>query len=200
MTTALAACAHPSRRVLLGLRCALLTVGFALAVALRADLGGAGVAHSIPAGLAFAAVLLALTVLSGVRVRLSWGALAWGVAGGAVLCGPLLLRSVLWPGPAAPRSGFWLWAAAVTVVVLAEELFLRGALFEAVTELAGVGAAVLAGAVGFALLHVPLYGWKVVPLDLVVGVILGELRRASGSPTAPAVTHLSADVAAWFLR
>jgi len=47
---------------------------------------------------------------------------------------------------------------------------------------------------------VPLYGWHVLPLDLAVGVVLGGLRQATGTAAAPAITHVLADVAGWFLR
>lgn len=190
----------PARRSLGAARCALLGAGFALAVALRVAVGAPDVAASTRGGLAFALALLALAAVAGVRARVSWRAVAWGVGGTVLLTAPLLLRSVVWPRPGGVSHGFWPWLAAVTVVVLAEELFLRGALFEAVSSLAGSGLAVLVGAVGFALLHVPLYGWRVVPLDLVVGLVLGELRRGSGTPVAPAIAHWGADVTAWFLR
>jgi membrane protease YdiL (CAAX protease family) len=51
----------------------------------------------------------------------------------------------------------------------------------------------------FALIHVPLYGWHVVPLDLGVGVFLGGLRLVSGSVAAPAIAHIGADLATWWL-
>ena len=73
-------------------------------------------------------------------------------------------------------------------------------MYDAVRDAAGDAAAVLVPAVAFAALHVPLYGWHVVPLDLAVGVLLGELRRSTGTAAAPAVTHVGADLAAWFLR
>ena len=50
----------------------------------------------------------------------------------------------------------------------------------------------------FALLHVPLYGWHVVPLDLGVGLALGGLRlvdRRVARPRRPRV----ADLATWWL-
>ena len=97
-------------------------------------------------------------------------------------------------------SGFASWAVVVAVVATAEEVFLRGALYDAVRAAADERAAIVVGAVAFAALHVPLYGWHVVPLDLVVGLVLGELRRVSGTPAAPAVAHVTADLAGWFLR
>jgi membrane protease YdiL (CAAX protease family) len=53
--------------------------------------------------------------------------------------------------------------------------------------------------VAFALMHVPTYGVPAVPLDLGVGLVLGGLRVLSGGPGAPAVAHVAADLAAWFL-
>ena len=53
--------------------------------------------------------------------------------------------------------------------------------------------------VAFALLHVPLYGWHVVPLDLAVGLVFAGLRLATGSAAAPAVAHSVADLATWWL-
>ena len=60
--------------------------------------------------------------------------------------------------------------------------------------------AIAVSAVAFALLHVPVYGWSVLPLDLAVGVALGVLRVLAGSVTAPAITHVVADLAGWWLR
>ena len=54
-------------------------------------------------------------------------------------------------------------------------------------------------AVLFALMHVPLYGWHVVPLDLGVGLWLAGLRLATGGVAAPAIAHTVADLATWWL-
>jgi hypothetical protein len=51
----------------------------------------------------------------------------------------------------------------------------------------------------FGLMHVPLYGWSVLPLDLAAGLWLGGLRVASGGATAPAVAHTIADLVAQWL-
>ena len=53
--------------------------------------------------------------------------------------------------------------------------------------------------VAFALMHVPVYGWHVVPLDLAVGVVLGGLRLATRSVAAPAAAHAVADLATWWI-
>jgi hypothetical protein len=48
-------------------------------------------------------------------------------------------------------------------------------------------------------MHVPLYGWHVVPLDLGVGLWLAGLRLATGGIAAPAIAHTIADLATWWL-
>ncbi len=85
------------------------------------------------------------------------------------------------------------------LVAVAEEIVLRGALVEAVRPLAGSLGAIAIGGAAFALIHVPLYGWQVVPLDLAVGIVLGGLRLATGSVAAPAVAHVVADLATWWV-
>jgi membrane protease YdiL (CAAX protease family) len=88
----------------------------------------------------------------------------------------------------------------VSAVALAEEYFLRGALYEAVERWHGQTAAVVVGAVALAALHIPLYGFHVLPLDFAVGLWLGALRAIAGSPLAPGITHTVADLAGWWLR
>ena len=91
------------------------------------------------------------------------------------------------------------WAFATAIVATTEEAFLRGALFDAVSRWRGPDLAVVVTAVAFAALHVPLYGWHVLPLDVAVGIGLGGLRLAAGTWTAPAVAHVGADLAGWWL-
>jgi hypothetical protein len=174
-----------------------LLVGFATAVGLRVLLGGSDPAGSVPAALVFAAALLALCLAARPRVVLSVRGLALGVLGIGVICLPVVVHRTLFDWePLRGTTGFVPWFAAVTVVVAAEELFLRGAVFEAVAR---PWVAVVVGAVCFALLHVPLYGWHVVPLDLAVGLVLGGLRVEAGTPLAPFVAHLGADAVGWFV-
>jgi len=90
------------------------------------------------------------------------------------------------------------WAGVTVLVALAEEVLLRGVLFDRALGAAGPIAAVALTSVAFALLHVPLYGVGVVPLDLAVGVALGGLRLVSGGVTAPATAHVLADLATWW--
>jgi membrane protease YdiL (CAAX protease family) len=164
------------------------------------DTGFPGAAGSQPAGLAFAGCLLALCIAAGQRPRRPpAGALLAGVAGGAVLCLPALLHRLGADGHL-PGGGFLPWALVVTVVATAEEVFLRGALYDAVAARGGPVLAVGIGALAFALLHLPLYGWSSLPLDAAVGIWLGTLRVVTGSVAAPAAAHVIADWAGFWLR
>jgi membrane protease YdiL (CAAX protease family) len=177
----------------------LLLAGFAVATWLRIAVGGMSVATSVPAGLVFAAVLAGLAIAAGTPFRPSWRAAGWGVGGAAVLLLPPLLGHLT--GPSHPPAGAFLpWAAVVSLVATAEEAFLRGALFDTVEERWGPITALLVTSVCFAALHIPLYGWRSVPLDLAAGLWLGALRRTSGTWIAPALCHTLADLAAWPLR
>jgi membrane protease YdiL (CAAX protease family) len=182
------------------LRLAALLLAFALSLGLRVVVGGAAVAQSLRAGLVFAACLLVVALAAGTRVPLSRRAFLVGLVGVALVCAPVGIEQLLTFRPVHGTDGFLTWAAVVTVVATAEEVFLRGTLYDAVDDLAGAVPAVVVGAVCFALLHVPLYGWHVVPLDLAVGLVLGGLRQSTGTPAAPAVTHVGADLVGWFLR
>jgi membrane protease YdiL (CAAX protease family) len=176
-------------------RTGLLVAGFAGAVALRLAVGGPGPAQSPSAGLLFAGALLAVAWAARTRVPVTVPALAQGLAGAALLCVPVALLRL--GAPLAGWHGFGRWLVVVAVVATAEEVFLRGTLYDAIAD---KNLAIAVGAAAFALLHVPLYGWHVVPLDFVVGLVLGELRRSSGTSAAPAVAHVGADAAGWFLR
>ena len=181
-------------------RAVLLLAAFALSVGLRVALGGSAVATDVPAGLAFAGALLVVALAAGTRVPVTRTAVWAGLAGVALVCFPVGLEHVLSQRPLHGTQGFVGWALAVTVVATAEEVFLRGTLYDAVERGWGAPAAIGVGAVAFALLHVPLYGWHVVPLDLAVGIVLGGLRQGTGTPLAPAITHVGADLVGWFVR
>jgi membrane protease YdiL (CAAX protease family) len=188
----------------------ILLVGFGVAIWLRVAVGGAAVASSAPAGLVFAAGLTVLTLTAGVRMRPSLRSAVWGLVGAVVLCVPLLFTGA----GHRPAGPYLPWAAVVTIVAVAEEAFLRGALYEnlcVITEgrgipgvirkkFAGHRAALLVTSVCFAALHLPLYGWHVLPLDLAVGLWLGALRQTAGDWTAPAIAHVLADLTGWWLR
>jgi membrane protease YdiL (CAAX protease family) len=182
------------------IRAVLLVLALALSVGLRSAIGGDDVAQSQPAALVFAGCLLVLAAAAATRVPVTRRALALGLAGLALVCFPVALEHLLTFRPVHGTDGFVMWALVVTVVAGAEEVFLRGTLYDAVTRWRSEGWAIVIGAVCFALLHVPMYGWHVLPLDLAVGLVLGGLRQQSGTPAAPAVTHIGADFVGWFLR
>jgi membrane protease YdiL (CAAX protease family) len=123
-----------------------------------------------------------------------------GLAAAAVLCLGPLARHLLDPGGALELHRFPVWSAVVTTVAISEEAFLRGALWQAVAAWRGDLVALLVTTVAFALLHVPFYGWGIIPLDLAVGLLLGGLRMVGGGIAAPATAHLVADIAGWWLR
>lgn len=182
------------------IRVAFLLLGFGAAVLLRVAVGGAAVAQSSRAGLVFACCLVVLAVAARTRIPVSGTAVVVGLGGVLLVCFPVALEQLLTFRPLHGSQGFVAWAVVVTIVATAEEVFLRGTLYDAVEVRGGAVAAVGLGAVCFALLHVPLYGWHVLPLDLAVGIVLGGLRQSTGTPVAPAVTHVGADLVGWFVR
>jgi membrane protease YdiL (CAAX protease family) len=192
----LPALARPDPRIALGL------VGLAAAVALRVQVAGADGARSIVAGLVFGVVVAGLAAVTRARSMPSAALrpVVAGVLGAAVLCVPAALRHTDGLMPALPLNGYLPWALGVVVVAVAEEALLRGSLFTALQDRAGTAAAIGVTSLAFALLHVPLYGLGVLPLDLAVGVWLGTLRATTASVTAPALAHALADLAGWWLR
>jgi membrane protease YdiL (CAAX protease family) len=182
---------------------ALLCAGLAAAVALRVALADSAGARSAGAGVAFGVALIALAAAAGWRPgRPSLGSALIGAAGAAALLAvPLALH--LHAAPlrlGSPAGDLPLWAAVVTLVAVAEEALLRGALMDALLRCTKPEVAVLLAALAFAALHVPLYGWVAIPLDVAAGVWLGGLRLHSGGPGAPATAHALADLATWWLR
>lgn len=132
------------------------------------------------------------------------GPLAIGAVFGLVLvvlaaAGAAIGGSALVPGLGRPAAPFLPWVGITVVVASAEEALLRGRMFDAVQRAGGVMAALLITTAAFALMHVPLYGWHVVPLDLAVGFALGGLRLATRGIVAPAAAHTVADLATWWL-
>jgi membrane protease YdiL (CAAX protease family) len=190
-------------------RPALLAGGLFAAVAARWAAVGWGANDGIAVGLMFGTALAAVALAGGQPLGLAggqrlglprpWSALI-GVAGGAILVG--LAVAIRQSGPGllfAPSAAFLPWVSATILVGTAEELILRGVLFDALDRSAGLLAAVVVTSILFALMHVPLYGWHVVPLDLGVGFWLGGLRLVSGGVAAPAIAHVLADLATWWL-
>jgi membrane protease YdiL (CAAX protease family) len=210
MTSAAAASAFErvgggSSRAVAAARAAAICLALGLAVALRWLVFRTAALDGVTEGLVFGLSLTAIAVLGGVATALPRpGAVAAGVAGGSVLV--LVSLAARWPlpplvgGHAAP---FVPWVGVTTLVATAEELVLRGALWRWLAAAGGPAAgdlaALLATSVLFALIHIPVYGWHVVPLDFGVGLMFGGLRLWFGGPAAPAAAHVLADLATWWL-
>jgi membrane protease YdiL (CAAX protease family) len=163
--------------------------------------GPAGPA-SVGGSLAMGAPLALAAAACRCGFRMTRSGVVLGLGGVLVLVAPVLVTRGL-PGWF-DLTGYAGWSLAVGLVATAEEAFLRGALFDALTAWRGrsasvVGAAVVGAAVLFALLHVPLYGVHVLPVDFAVGLVLGGLRVATGTWTAPAIAHVGADLVGWWL-
>jgi membrane protease YdiL (CAAX protease family) len=155
----------------------------------------------MPAGLVFSVALLALAAGAGWRAgRPRVAAALFGIAGGYVLVLAWLTAHPGMPIDLASVNGaIAVWTPVVAIVAIAEEVVLRGVLFDAVRVWGGDGWALLATTVLFALIHLPLYGVGALPLDLAVGLLLGGLRIISGGVLAPAIAHVIADLAGGWL-
>jgi membrane protease YdiL (CAAX protease family) len=178
------------------LRSILLLLGFLVALILRLTIGGVSVAQSLLAGLVFAACLIILSVSVGTITRFDRINIFIGILGGIFLIIPAI---VIKPSALHPSGNYLSWAAAVTIIAFAEEAFFRGALFDSLKEWVNETTAVIIAAVAFAALHIPLYGWKALPLDFAVGLFLGSLRVISRSWAAPGIAHTMADLIGWWL-
>ena len=80
-----------------------------------------------------------------------------------------------------------------TLAAVAEEAFFRRLAF-GMLERHGAALAIVGSTVLFALVHVTVYGWWVLPIDLAAGLILSWQRWASGRWSVPAATHVLANV------
>lgn len=157
------------------------------------------VKDSAPAGLVFAGLLLLIVVSFRTNYKLDKKALLTGLTGALVLIVPIAIAGGSL-GKHTPAGNFWVWSLVVSLVAIAEEAFLRGVLYDALQHWLSRNWAIAGGAAVFGLMHVPLYGWSVLPLDIIVGVWLGGLRSYSRSFMAPAIAHSLADMAGWWLR
>jgi membrane protease YdiL (CAAX protease family) len=180
---------------------ALLLVGLTVAALVRAGLNGHTSSTAFAAGAGFGTALLLMAWLAGWRpAPPGLRSLRIGAIGGLVVIAiPRVVHPFLPPAIGMRPEPFVGWVLVTAVVVLGEEAILRGVLFDAVGGVAGAVPAVLVTSLVFALIHVPLYGWQVVPLDIGVGVWFAGLRIASGGAGAPTVAHLLADLSTWWL-
>ena len=82
------------------------------------------------------------------------------------------------------------------LAAVAEEAFFRRYLYGLVVERHGAAMAVAVTAGAFALVHVTVWGWWVLPLDLAAGLVLSWQRAATGRWSVPAATHVLANTLA----
>ena len=82
------------------------------------------------------------------------------------------------------------------LAAVAEEAFFRRYLYGLVIERYGPAVAVAVTAGAFALVHVTVWGWWVLPLDLAAGLVLSWQRAATGRWSVPAATHVLANTLA----
>lgn len=179
-------------------------------VSLRASIARSGAIGGVTEGYLYGALWLGIAAVgrtrAGDRADVLRGATdlrtaipIGAIAGGVLLILPLVLHD---PSPAlriGQGTAFWPWAAATSLVAVAEEVVLRGVLWRWIAVAGGDVAALIATSALFALIHVPTYGPTIVPLDLAVGCYLGGLRLWFGNPGASAVAHLVADLGTWWL-
>jgi hypothetical protein len=105
----------------------------------------------------------------------------------------LLVAWVVGPWP--PLRLGWTGAPVGALAAVAEEVLFRRLAYARLLRF-GAAAAVLGTALAFALLHVPLYGVEVLPVDLGAGLLLSWQRWACGTWTVPAATHAAAELLA----
>ncbi len=82
------------------------------------------------------------------------------------------------------------------LAAVAEEAFFRRYLYDLLTALSGPAVAIAGTAALFALVHVTVWGWWVLPLDLAAGLVLSWQRAATGRWSVPAATHVLANTLA----
>ena len=131
------------------------------------------------------------SVLAGVVVGLALVTIA--------VIGPAIGGVLTAPGFGRPAAPFVPWAVITLLVAAAEEGVLRGVLFDRIERVAGLVPAIVLTTLAFALMHVPLYGGHVVPLDLAVGLVLAGLRISTRGLAAPIAAHAVANLATWWL-
>ena len=93
-------------------------------------------------------------------------------------------------------SGLAVAVALNALAAVAEEAFFRRYLYGLVVERYGAAVAVAVTAGAFALVHVTVWGWWVLPLDLAAGLVLSWQRAATGRWSVPAATHVVANTLA----
>ena len=91
-----------------------------------------------------------------------------------------------------PPSQLGVALALNALAAVTEEMFFRRYLYGLLAPF-GAGVAIVVSASAFALAHVTVWGWWVLPLDLAAGLVLSWQRAASGRWSVPAATHVLAN-------
>lgn len=95
-----------------------------------------------------------------------------------------------------PALDAGLFAVGASVVAaVAEEIFFRRLVYGWLASW-GTAVAIAGSALAFALVHVPLYGVAVIPIDTAAGLLLGWQRWMTGGWTASGITHVAANLIA----
>jgi len=114
----------------------------------------------------------------------------------ALMLGLVGLGTVAWMSGTPVPIPWSPWAPVLGVcAAVAEEALFRRLAYGRLLRF-GVPVAIVGSALAFALLHVPLYGVAVLPIDLGAGLLLSWQRWASGTWTVPAGTHAAANLLA----
>jgi membrane protease YdiL (CAAX protease family) len=114
----------------------------------------------------------------------------------ALMLGLVALSAVTWISGSPVPIAWSPWAPVLGVLAaVAEEALFRRLAYGRLLRF-GVPIAIVGSALAFALLHVPLYGVAVLPIDLGAGLLLSWQRWASGTWTVPAATHAAANLMA----
>ncbi len=116
----------------------------------------------------------------------------WIVSTGMGILAFLAAQSLLATQPVRANH---LAVVAGVAAAFGEEALFRRFLYGSL-ERWGVPFAVAGSAVAFGLVHVPMYGWRSLPVDVGAGFVFGWQRWATGGWTSSAVTHSFANVIA----
>ena len=86
--------------------------------------------------------------------------------------------------------------AASVVAAVAEEIFFRRLVYGWLVTTWGAAVAICGSALAFAVIHVPVYGFAVLPIDTAAGLLLGWQRWMTGGWSASGLTHVAANLIA----
>lgn len=130
---------------------------------------------------------------SGTRNGAAGGTLSLAVLGVGTVA--FVLGRAVVEVPVRP-SGLAVAVGLNALAAVAEEAFFRRYLYGLVAERCGAAVAVAVTAGAFAVVHVTVWGWWVLPLDLAAGLVLSWQRAATGRWSVPAATHVLANTLA----